>query len=147
MDSLFEYRNCPNCGKDDFTVLFESNMKEGDFQEDIGTVYMLPGDKYGRHVKCRNCQLVYVNPIERAGKINENYSERKSGDAFIIQESRLHAAKSQVGLIKKYKNSTSLLDIGCGEGFSCLMPPKLDIPLKELNYHKMPQHMPKGNSA
>ncbi len=117
MDSLFEYRNCPNCGKDDFTVLLESNMKEDDFQEDIATVYMLPGDKYGRHVKCRNCQLIYVNPIEKAGKINQNYSERKNVDASIIQESRLHAAKSQVGLIKKYKNSTSLLDIGCGEGF------------------------------
>jgi len=118
MDSLFEYRNCPNCGQNDFTVLFESNMKEDDFQEGIETVYMLPGDKYGRHVKCRNCHLIYVNPIEKVSKINEDYSRRKSVDASIIRESRLRAAKSQVGLIKKYKKGTSLLDIGCGEGFS-----------------------------
>ena len=41
LDSLLEYRNCPNCGKNDFTVLFESNIKDGDFPEGIETVYML----------------------------------------------------------------------------------------------------------
>ena len=116
-DSLVEYRNCPNCGQDDFEVLFDSNMGENDFQEGIETVYMLPGGKYGRHVKCRNCHLIYVNPIEKASKINQDYSKRESIDASTIRRSRLHATKSQVELIKKYKNGTSLLDIGCGEGF------------------------------
>ena len=51
LDSLLEYRNCPNCGKNDFSVLFESNIKERDFQEGIKTVYMY-GGKYGRHVRC-----------------------------------------------------------------------------------------------
>ena len=117
LDSLLEYRNCPNCGENDFTVLFESNMVESDFQEGIGTVYMLPGAKYGRHVKCSNCHLIYVNPIENGERIKEGYSQRKSVDASIIQESRLHAAKAQIGLIKKYKKGTSLLDRGCAEGF------------------------------
>ena len=98
-------------------MLFESNMKEGDFREGITTVYMLPGSKYGRHVKCRNCHLVYVNPIEGNGKINEDYSQRKNNDASIIRGSRLKAAKSQVHLLRKYNQGTDLLDIGCGEGF------------------------------
>ncbi|GAI14523.1 unnamed protein product, partial [marine sediment metagenome] len=92
-------------------------MKQDDFQEGIETVYMLPGGKYGRHVKCRNCHLIYVNPIEKGSKINEDYSQRKSVDASIIRESRLRATKSQVELIKRYKKGTNLLDIGCGEGF------------------------------
>jgi len=92
-------------------------MKQDDFQEGVETVYMLPGGKYGRHVKCRNCHLIYVNPIEKGSKINEDYSQRKSADASIIRESRLRAAKSQVELIKRYKKGTNLLDIGCGEGF------------------------------
>ena len=117
MDSLFEYRNCPNCGCNDFTVLFDSNMKQDDFQEGVESVYMLPGDEYGRHVKCRNCQLVYVNPIEKETKINEDYSKRKSADVSIIRESRLRASKAQVELIKRYKTDANLLDIGCGEGF------------------------------
>lgn len=116
-DSLLEYRNCPNCGQDDFIVLFDSNMGGIDFQEVIETVYTLPGGKYGRHVQCRNCHLIYVNPIEKAGKINEDYSKRKSDEDIIVQRSRLHATRSQVRLIKKYDSGTSLLDIGSGEGF------------------------------
>lgn len=117
MDSLFEYRNCPNCGQDDFTVLFDCSMGENDFQEGIETVYMLWGEGHGRHVKCKNCHLMYVNPIERGSKINENYSKMGSNGAAIIRGSRLRAAKAQLGLIKKYKSGASLLDIGCGEGF------------------------------
>ncbi len=117
MDSPFEYRNCPGCGRNDFEVLFESNMKDGDFREAVETVYMIPGGKYGRHVKCRNCQLIYVNPIEKASKINEDYFQMASIDASIIRESRLSATESQLGLVKRYKNGTRLLDIGCGEGF------------------------------
>ena len=117
MDSLFEHRNCPNCGENDFEVLFDSNIKRGDLRGGIDTVYMLPGGKYGRHVKCRKCQLVYVNPIEKASRINDNYSEMENIDASIIRRSRLLATKSQVKLIKRYKSNTTLLDIGCGEGF------------------------------
>ncbi|TET42815.1 MAG: class I SAM-dependent methyltransferase [Dehalococcoidia bacterium] len=117
MDSLFEYRSCPNCGRDDFTVTFDSNMGEADLQKGIKTVYMLWEDTHGRYVKCKNCHLIYVNPIEKASKINGDYSKMGNTDAPIIRGSRLRAAKSQLGLIKKYKSGTTLLDIGCGEGF------------------------------
>ena len=117
MDSLFEYRNCPNCGRDDFTVIFDSNIGEADLQKGIKTAYMLWGETHGRHVKCKNCHFIYVNPIEKASKINGDYSKMGNPDAPIIRESRLRAAKSQLGLIKNYKNGTTLLDVGCGEGF------------------------------
>ncbi len=117
MDSLFEYRNCPNCGQNDFIVLFDSNMELTDFQEGIETVYMLPGDKYGRHVKCQKCQMVYTNPIKKKEIINGDYCNMKSIDASIIQEGRLYATKSQVQLVRKHSNGTTLLDVGCGEGF------------------------------
>jgi 2-polyprenyl-3-methyl-5-hydroxy-6-metoxy-1,4-benzoquinol methylase len=78
---------------------------------------MLPGGKYGRHVQCRNCHLIYVNPVEKAGRINGCYSQRKSAEDIIVQRSRIHATKSQVQLIKNYYSGASLLDVGCGEGF------------------------------
>jgi len=117
MDSLFEYRNCPGCGQNDFEVLFESNLENSDFRGAGETVYMLWGEKHGRHVKCKNCHLIYVNPIEKGSNINEAYSQRKSFDAAIIKGSRLRATESQVELVKKYKDGVRLLDIGCGEGF------------------------------
>ena len=117
MNSPFEYRNCPCCGQNDFRVLFESNMEADDFQESVETVYMIPGGRWGRHVECRNCKFIYVNPVSKASEINKAYSQRKSIDASIIRENRLRASKSQLGLVKRYKNGTYLLDIGCGEGF------------------------------
>jgi len=117
VDSPFEYRNCPNCGQNDFEVLFDSNLRDCDFREAVETVYMIPGGKYGRHVRCQHCHLVYVSPIEKASKISEAYSQRESVDASIIRESRLRATESEVELIKKYGNGTHLLDVGCGEGF------------------------------
>jgi 2-polyprenyl-3-methyl-5-hydroxy-6-metoxy-1,4-benzoquinol methylase len=117
MNSPFEYRDCPCCGQDNFDVLFESNMKADDFQKSVETVYMIPGGRWGRHVKCRNCEFIYVNPVDKASEINKAYSQRKSIDASIIRENRLRASKSQVGLVRRYKNGTNLLDIGCGEGF------------------------------
>jgi 2-polyprenyl-3-methyl-5-hydroxy-6-metoxy-1,4-benzoquinol methylase len=117
VDSPFEYRKCPNCGEDDFDVLLESNMKDSDFLEGVDTVYMIPGGKYGRHVKCRNCHLIYVNPIEKASKINGAYFQMRNDDASIIRQARLTASESQVRLIKRYGNGGRLLDIGCGEGF------------------------------
>jgi len=117
MRAMLEYRPCPGCGADDFKVLFDSSIDENELEEGVDTVYMLLGGKYGRHVRCRNCQLIYVNPIEKAAQINNHYSEMENGDAAIIRESRLRAARAQVELIQKYNGNTRLLDIGCGEGF------------------------------
>ena len=117
MDLPLEYRNCPNCGADNFDVLLDSNMKDYDFQKAMGTVYMILGSHYGRHVRCRNCHLIYVSPIEKSNNINKGYTEMESTDAAIIRESRLRATRSQVQLIRRYKGGTTLLDIGCGEGF------------------------------
>jgi 2-polyprenyl-3-methyl-5-hydroxy-6-metoxy-1,4-benzoquinol methylase len=129
MDLLFEYRNCPGCGQNDFEVLFESNMKSDDFnvlfdysmeghdsQESLEG-YLVPGKQWGRHVKCKNCHLIYMNPIEKVSKTNEYYSRAKNNHAPTIRESYLKTAKSQLRLIQKYSSGTSLLDVGCAQGF------------------------------
>ena len=129
MDLLFEYRNCPGCGQNDFEVLFESNMKPDDFNvlfdysmEGIDSPesvegYLVPGKQWGRHVKCKNCHLIYMNPIEKVSKTNEYYFKAKNNHAPTIRESYLKTAESQLCLIQKYSNGTSLLDVGCAQGF------------------------------
>jgi len=125
MDSHFEYRNCPGCGRNDFEVVFESNLGDSDFVGAAETIYMLWGERRGRHVRCRNCDLIYVNPIENRSSIGEAYSQMKTADAAIIRESRLRATKSQAELVKKHKDGAYLLDIGCGEGFFLFSASKL----------------------
>jgi len=129
MDSIFEYRNCPVCGQNDFEVLFESNMKPDDFnvlfdysmeghdsREGLEG-YLVPGKEWGRHVRCKNCNLIYMNPMEKVSKTNEYYSKAKNTHAPTIRECYLRTAKSQVRLIQKYAGGTNLLDIGCAQGF------------------------------
>ncbi|HEU65560.1 MAG TPA: hypothetical protein ENN57_02710, partial [Chloroflexi bacterium] len=124
MDSLFEYRNCPCCGQNDFEVLFESNMKPDDFNvlfdysmeghdsQEGEEDYLVPGKEWGRHVKCNNCHLIYMNPIEKVSKTNNYYSKAKNMHASTIRESYLRTAESQVRLVQKYVRGTDLLDIG-----------------------------------
>jgi 2-polyprenyl-3-methyl-5-hydroxy-6-metoxy-1,4-benzoquinol methylase len=129
MDSLFEYRSCPACGQNDFEVLFESNMEPDDFnvlfdysmeahdsQEGVEG-YLVPGKEWGRHVRCKNCHLIYMNPMEKVSKTNEYYYKAKNTHAPTIRECYLRTAKSQVRLIQKYASGTNLLDIGCAQGF------------------------------
>ncbi len=129
MDSLFEYRNCPNCGQDGFEVLFESSMKTDDFnvlfdytmeghESQGGTEgYLVPGKEWGRHVKCRHCNLIYMNPIEKVSKTNEYYHKAKNTHAPTIRESYLKTAESQVSIVQKYATGKRILDIGCAQGF------------------------------
>lgn len=129
MDSLFEYRKCPSCGRDDFLVLFESNMKSHGFNvlfdyrmeqydsNEAGEGYLVPGDEWGRHVKCKNCGLVYMNPIEQVDRTNGYYSRATNNHAPTIRESYLRTARAQVQLIQRHAKGTNLLDIGCAQGF------------------------------
>lgn len=129
MDSIFEYRNCPVCGQNDFEVLFESNMKPDDFnvlfdysmeghdsREGVEG-YLVPGKEWGRHVRCKNCHLIYMSPMEKVSKTNEYYSKAKNTHAPTIRECYLRTAKSQVRLIQKFAGGKNLLDIGCAQGF------------------------------
>jgi len=118
MDSLFEYRDCPCCGQDDFEVLFQSNMKADDF--DVLLDYSMEeydSQEWGKYVKCRNCHLIYMNPLERIGKTNEYYRKAKNIHAPIVRDSCLRTAQSQLRLIQKHASGPNLLDIGCGQGF------------------------------
>jgi len=129
VDSPFEYRNCPSCGQNDFEVLFKSNMRPDDFdvlldysmeeyysQEGVEG-YLVPGKEWGRHVKCKNCHLIYMNPVEKVSKTNEYYFKAKNTHAPTIRESYLRTAQSQLRLIQKYASGTNLLDMGCAQGF------------------------------
>jgi 2-polyprenyl-3-methyl-5-hydroxy-6-metoxy-1,4-benzoquinol methylase len=129
MDTLLEYRNCPGCGQNDFQVLFGSNMKTDDFNvlfdykmeghecQEVMEGYLVPGKEWGRHVKCNNCHLIYMNPMEKVSKTNEYYFKAKNTHAPTIRESYLKTAESQVHLIQKYATGKNLLDIGCAQGF------------------------------
>lgn len=101
--------NCNICNQDNSQFLFTKNNY--------------------RFVKCKNCGLIYINPIERYSKIqqiylSDYYFEAEKipnaigyrnylADEFII---RLYF-KKQLQKIKKFKKEGALLDVGCALGF------------------------------
>ena len=118
MDSPFEYRDCPCCGQNDSDVVFKSIMKPDDF--DVLLDYSMEeydSQEWGRYVKCRNCHLIYMNPLETINKTNEYYRKAKNTHAPIVRDSCLRTAQSQLRLIRRHAGGTDLLDIGCAQGF------------------------------
>jgi 2-polyprenyl-3-methyl-5-hydroxy-6-metoxy-1,4-benzoquinol methylase len=118
MDSLFEYRNCPCCGQNDCELLFKSNMKPDDF--DVLLDYSMEeydSQEWGKYVTCRNCHLVYMNPLEKISKTNEYYRKARNAHAPTVRDSCLRTAQSQLHLIQEHARGTDLLDIGCAQGF------------------------------
>ncbi len=118
MDSLFEYRDCPCCGQNDFEVLFKSNMKPDDF--DVLLDYSMEqydSEEWGRYVRCKNCSLIYMNPLEKVSKTNDYYCKAKNTHAPTVRDSCLRTANSQLRLIQKHASGTNLLDVGCAQGF------------------------------
>jgi SAM-dependent methyltransferase len=87
-------------------------------------------------VKCRNCGLVFVNPMEMSSltldyeggeKRERKYSrmkcaaeqEGKHDEDVINQEEAVRTLhfRSRKQIIERYLNGGSLLDVGCGRGF------------------------------
>ena len=71
--------------------------------------------------KCPQCGLVFVSPRPTLEEISNMYAEDQSHASAQSQISRafIHKvhARHNVGIIKRYKNSGSILEIGAGAGW------------------------------
>lgn len=73
-------------------------------------------------LRCLDCQVVFISPQPKLSKVELNNLERyDSGSSisqyFNVQEIFSQRAKACVTILKKYKNSGYLLDVGCSFGF------------------------------
>jgi SAM-dependent methyltransferase len=82
-------------------------------------------DRGYRLVKCRRCGLVYVNPRPIRQELQSLYgSSDETGNVLMdnvgyTEFAYLHElqAKKRLGIIKKYKHSGKVLDVGCAAGY------------------------------
>ena len=92
-----EYINCELCGANDYLIL-----------QTIKDAIKL--------VKCKSCDLIYVNPrpvCDQRNLYNQDYFKEW---AFSGIERRDRAYKKRLKIIEKYKNPGRILDVGCGLG-------------------------------
>ncbi|MEL7002229.1 MAG: class I SAM-dependent methyltransferase [Bacteroidota bacterium] len=77
-------------------------------------------------MQCDRCNLLYTNPRPHLKDIGSFYESQdyishhntsKSISDVLYKMVRSYTLRSKVSLVRKYQNTGSLLDIGCGTGF------------------------------
>lgn len=102
------YINCNLCGQNDYQAI----LRKG-----------IPFNKPIRNVICKNCGLVYQNPIMGPKTLNDYYADYRNitiGLKEPTEEYEKHAkplAKYHYSFFREYcKPGMNILDIGCGAG-------------------------------
>lgn len=99
--------NCDLCGEDSTELLFKANDLR------------YQGKQFFNLVKCKNCDLVYLNPRPQSQELKKYY-DRYYSDKVINLDSKkekyFFLKHCHVKRLKKYKDKGRILDIGCGKG-------------------------------
>jgi 2-polyprenyl-3-methyl-5-hydroxy-6-metoxy-1,4-benzoquinol methylase len=110
--------SCNLCGADDFDVLFNSPMEEGDATRLADYVASTNRyDRYGRVVRCRRCALVYTNPRLSQETLRAGYTGSVDTDYAEEDASRSINAHIALRTIRKFVRAGRLLDVGCSTGY------------------------------
>jgi ubiquinone/menaquinone biosynthesis C-methylase UbiE len=96
-----EFRDCPVCGGDKKEKIFTKDGFE--------------------HVKCSDCQFVYVDPILSEAAMARHYREEDNWTKVMLNEHDCQLNKKMyiyaLELIQKHGAFKSILDVGAGTGF------------------------------
>lgn len=111
-NEFFKREFCPLCGSKAFYRYLNT------------TDFFLSGKEFGLE-KCNDCGLVFTNPIIEEAYIGNYYdsdqyfshpNQKRSPLKLLYDLIKKHNIKSKFKQINRYKQSGTLLDIGCGSG-------------------------------
>ena len=108
---------CPLCGADDYRVKVEDTM--GTRVADPRVHYTCTSSAFGEHgriVECRSCGLVYMNPRPHHEAVVENYGDVEDREYIEEEQGRLETFAESLELVRRYRRSGRLLDVGCHVG-------------------------------
>lgn len=121
--SNFQDMHCALCGPEaGHVVLYPARLDKLEMHEKkLFSARRIPGRVHFRIVICQRCGLVYSNPIYTEEMIKKLYAESEFiEDSFLqsqFENIKRDYAKQLHKAIAYTKNTDSLLDIGCGNGF------------------------------
>jgi len=72
--------------------------------------------EHGRIVECRSCHLVYMNPRPHHEAVVENYGDVEDQEYIEEEQGRLETFADSLELVRRYRRSGRLLDVGCHVG-------------------------------
>jgi 2-polyprenyl-3-methyl-5-hydroxy-6-metoxy-1,4-benzoquinol methylase len=110
-----EYIKCNSCGADDAKFILRAKRRHDS-----------KGEKFFKLTKCRNCELVYLNPRPEREEIKDyyppSYHSRAQSKIVDIEKTEIwgipwrEAMQKKAAPILRYKKSGRILDVGCGDG-------------------------------
>ena len=111
-----EYSRCCICGSTNSTRLFDAPVQE--YQKGVFELDSFP------IVKCSQCGLIFVNPRISSGANSKYYEfllpqDHDFLDKHFFETYSFHKNQLEryIRVIKKYRRSGRLLDLGCGNGY------------------------------
>lgn len=117
-EELLEYVPCNNCGKDDYEVVYPPQYELAKPEEILHT-FRSSGDEVllDQMVKCKHCNLEYLNPRLKADVVIEGYSEG-TDEMFVSQaEGRERTFARNLDLLEKFRpDKGRILDVGTAGG-------------------------------
>lgn len=103
---------CPICGSKDYDELYEDTLgnRLPDFGYDFSPAHRLSF----RTVRCKKCGHGYSSPLPE--NIYANYIDVEDAEYMRNQPQRLMTAEKVISVIRPFKRSGKLLDVGCATG-------------------------------
>lgn len=120
---IFETVPCPLCGNDDFKVIAHKQYPDGFNHEEIEKIYSSSSDckLLDQLVKCRFCDLVYINPQLKPEIILNSYAQ--GSDTTFIKQNAMRIktfSREMKNLITRLDiqpmRDKRVLDVGCAGG-------------------------------
>lgn len=112
---------CHLCGLDNYKILFQSTLDKSDFNPKVITEDLKNTlgnyKKHSRIVKCKECGLVYTNPMENPDSLLKGYEDVIDQEYLDTEKYRKLLLLEHLKHIEAFKTKGKMLDIGCFAGY------------------------------
>jgi len=121
-NEFFEEIGCPVCASPDYTVVQAARYPAALDEQQLKQIFRASSDQvlWDQVVRCRACDLVYVNPRLRADLILEGYAEAEDPVFAAQNEARMRGFRNTLeGVVKRLGLAPAgkrVLDVGCAGG-------------------------------
>jgi len=119
---LFQEINCPLCGSADYTVVQPAHYPASVDERRLKQIFRAASDHalWDQVVRCRVCNLVYINPRPRAELILEGYAQAEDPVFAAQNDARIRGfRKTLESVVQRLGISPQgrrVLDVGCAGG-------------------------------
>lgn len=119
--SYFSLITCPLCQSENYQIVYQSTLQPEHFlyKKLVTNLKNTSNDlsKHAQIVKCKQCSLVYVNPLEDLSLLLRAYGEVVDDEYLETEQYRKILLRQHLQRVSRFRNNGKLLDVGSFAGF------------------------------